>query len=325
MTDMFVVLMDEKVKSDVQAELRVLRRRGKKGKRGLAPHERDMFGYLMRRAVVHRAVEGSELDRLVMADRAVVEARSIMNMGRGNVGDDIDKTDRRSTWHTEAARILMKKLLEDARWLSIEETAATAAASILALRAGNCSEHADMVTVLAGPKLKRGQTAHVVESTERGHQWSELRVNGREPDPRDIVMDAWAEGPAVFRGDSEYARSVGPWMSSYHLDRRAANRVWKRMDELVDRIQSDDMQASIQESLTSLEEKNFSYNERWPLTSVMSEEFSAKTDERLNTLKSNEAGRMLLQITAAGVARQFKRNVKQAAAEAHRWLLPPED
>jgi hypothetical protein len=217
----------------------------------------------------------------------------------------------------------MKKLLAEARWLSIEETAATAAACALALRAGNCSEHADVVTVLAGVELRRGQTAHVIESTEVGHQWSELHLNGREPDPGDVVMDAWAKGPAVFREDSRYARDVRPWMSSYHLDRRKAEEVVERMTELADRIKSDDVQAIIQQKLTSLKEQNFRYAERWPSTPVTSDAFFDDTNARLVKLRRNEKGRMLQQIVAAGAARQLNRNVKQAAEEAHRWF-PPE-
>ena len=324
MTDMFVVLLDEKLKSDLQGELRALRRRGKQVKRRLPPHERDLFEYLIRRAVDHRAVEGRELNRVLQGHRAVVTARRLLKDGRGNVGDDIDKTGGESTWRTEAARAAMKKVKAEARWLGIEETAAIAAACSLELQAGNCSEHAEVVTVLAGVELRRGQTAHVIESTEAGHQWSELHLNGRQPDPGDVVMDAWAKGPAVFREDSRYARDVGPWMSSYHLDRRAADQVVERMTELADRIKSDDVQAIIQEKLTSLKEQNFRYVERWPSTSVMSDAFFDETNARLVALERNEKGRMLQQIVAAGAARQLKRSVKQAAEEAHRWLFPPE-
>jgi hypothetical protein len=323
MTDMFVVRFDAKLKSDLQGELRALRRRGKQVKRRLPPHERDLFEYLIRRAVDHRAVEGGELNRVLQGHRAVVTARRLLKYGRGNVGDDVDKTGGESTWRTEAARAAMKKLKAEARWLSIEETAAIAAACALALHAGNCSEHAEVVTVLAGVELRRGQTAHVMESTEAGHQWSELHVNGRQPDPGDVVMDAWAKGPAVFREDSRYARVVDQWMSAYHLDRRAADQVVERMAELMGRIHSDDVQAIIQEKMASLKEQNFRYAERWPSMSVMSNEFFDETNVRLVALELNEKGSLLKQIAAAGAARRLKRNVKQAAEEAHRWF-PPE-
>jgi hypothetical protein len=323
MTDMFVVLLDEKLKSDIQAELRTLRRRGKKGRRKLTARELPAFEYLMGRTADYRTIEGRELRRLDIGNDAIIRSRRHLYHGRGNGEAEVEATSSKNAMRADIARDLYDMLIREARWANVEEIAAIDLATALEMRAGNCAEFAALATAYAGFELPRGATAHVVEGKEEEHQWSELRVNGCAPGPDDVIMDPWAEGPAVLRQDSEFASNPEASVSSHHLDRRAAKQVLSRAHELLKLLSEPDWKRKKQERWAYYKARNFKYAQLRPPTPVIGEHFLRTVDQRLESVRSRPAGRMLQQIVAAGAARQLNRNVKQAAKEAHR-KFPPE-
>jgi hypothetical protein len=323
MTDMFVVLLDEKLKSDLQGELRALRRRGKKGRRRLNEREMLNFEYLMGRTADLRTIEGRELKRLIIGNDAIIQARRHLYHGRGNGKAEVEASKNENAIRSDVARDLYWELLGEARWANVEEIAAADVAAALEMRAGSCTEFAALATAYAGVELSRGETTHLIEGKEEDHTWSELRVNGCDPGADDVIMDPWADGMAVLRQDSAFGFDTTGIVSSHHLDRRAAKRVMGRALELLQRLGEPDMQKKKNDFWAGYKAKNYTYGGLRDPTPVIGAHFLRTVDERLRSLGSQPAGRVLQQIVAAGAARQLGRNVKQAAQEAHR-RFPPE-
>ncbi|HET9645930.1 MAG TPA: hypothetical protein VFP68_21825 [Burkholderiaceae bacterium] len=174
----------------------------------MIPEEMPLAGYLLARALDGRKVEGEDFERLRAANDSVREVRALLPFGRGNAREDIIASRGASTTRTEGGRNLKKPFV-----------AGRTAASIWA-GAGNCAEHAQLSALAHAARLNSQSDGMTVYYTNDrvDHSWAEALVRNPsrifdlcteppEPDDRDIVMDAWKDGPAVFSPDSATSRS----------------------------------------------------------------------------------------------------------------------
>ncbi|HVW50467.1 MAG TPA: hypothetical protein VHC91_08670 [Trinickia sp.] len=155
-----------------------------------------LAGYLLGRAVDGRPVPEHEVQRLRSAHESVVQTRQHLRWGRGNVRQDNAATGNESLARTYMAQDLAIGLAETER-LEFKNAPELAGAAMFA-EAGTCREHAVVALHLHASKLE-GSTDTVHLASRRGvnHAWSELRARRKREGV--IVMDPWAEGPAVGR------------------------------------------------------------------------------------------------------------------------------
>jgi len=173
-----------------------------------------LAGYLLARALdgrkveVHAVGEGDDFERLRRADESVREARALLPFGRGNVVADIHASGGQSTTRTEASRELRESAAAAAIWAG----------------AGNCGEHGILTATAHAARLhaKSMETINRYGNSRTDHCWAEAAVQPPltllgllseiwkpKPTDRDIVLDAWKDGPAVFGPDS--TRSPREW------------------------------------------------------------------------------------------------------------------
>lgn len=303
-----------------KAELLALREAAAQA-RGVAPEEEKLASYLAARTADRRPVEGPRLKDLRYANQTVNATRERLDAGRGNVSDDISRSANNSTHRTGAARDLAEELSSDD--CMPEESAQIGAAAAMLLRAGNCYEHAVVTTLMHGSPLVSPQTVHLVNAKKRDHVWSELRVDGNGASPGDIVMDAWAEGPAVLREDSEFASNPNAIQSKLGLDAHAAQRAASETKNRFDLIASnDEVRDFVEQALAGYQASDVSLSKKyvWPPTPATSAEFRERSQGRLDALRrANDTG-VLEQVILAGAARQLGSNVAQATKMADEWL-----
>lgn len=89
--------------------------------------------------------------------------------------------------------------------------------------------------MLHAPKLEAEETVHYVQHNLQAHDWSESRV----PDGhhKTIVMDPWAEGPAVLASDSRFWHDALLTQERLALNREDGYRVPNEMAENVQSLQ----------------------------------------------------------------------------------------
>ena len=74
------------------------------------------------------------------------------------------------------------------------------------VQGAHCAGYSAVATMLHAPKLEVEESVHYVQHNLQAHDWSESRV----PDGhhKSVVMDPWAEGPAVLAPDSRFAHDA---------------------------------------------------------------------------------------------------------------------
>ncbi|PLZ01933.1 hypothetical protein CY652_12920 [Burkholderia sp. WAC0059] len=197
----------------------------------------EQAGYLFIRAADGRHVEGRDLDMLDRAQTAVDQTRATLRYGRANVIGASDEAIRRHHALREATYPYLEEAFDFVESPDpIGSVTSIEAGAARFLDQGNCSEHAAIALVLAGRTMKDDETMfYATTRTKMDHGWAVISRNplhakhdtgnhgiaSRTPTPDDVVMDAWAEGPAVFAGDGTFSK---PDASTYErpTDRESA-------------------------------------------------------------------------------------------------------
>ena len=160
----------------------------------------------MARSLAGQPLEGPLLGDLHQADRAVRATRAQLDHGRGNV-----RADMRSTRHESTHRTLLGLGMAGGPPALSSLTTAHRAALSAAVRAGVCDGHSDVAAAIYAGHLRPGQALLLRSSFQLMHRWTEaLAVEQRSADsPSSVVMrsriviDAWANGPAVLLEDAQ--------------------------------------------------------------------------------------------------------------------------
>ncbi|TFW06304.1 hypothetical protein E4K72_10255 [Oxalobacteraceae bacterium OM1] len=161
--------------------------------------EAPLAGYLFGRALRGGVPQGATLTRLRLADRTRRQTQSLLWRGRGNVATDLARSSFDAFHRVHAARTVGA----DPEVLFEEEVALAIHAG-----AGNCEESGRVAAFMHVPRMRPDESVHLVQHAIESHAWAEVRHAGGRTAIDDVIIDAWAEGPAVLRADAAYAKRV---------------------------------------------------------------------------------------------------------------------
>jgi hypothetical protein len=145
--------------------------------------------------------------RLAAATQTLQETRLSLKYGRSNIKGEAD-----ASRTGNVARVLTSY---DMCYADGHSRGAGAA---LHLQAGDCDQNAWINTRMHAAKLEPGETVHTLTSVGM-HTWSEVHTATPPggPEAPNVVLDSWANGPAVRLQDSVWAHTEvhgnGPWES----------------------------------------------------------------------------------------------------------------
>jgi hypothetical protein len=285
--------------------------------RAIADKDIGLAAYLTSRATVHQTIDGEELRHLRKANDSVNRTRELLFHGRGNVTADLAKS-QEPYWRTLYVQIQTKINPRDPAFLG---------AMAVKMGAGNCGEHAWANTAVHGSKLDDGETVQTVYGANGlDHAWCETQLPGRDR----IIMDAWAEGPAVMAKDSTF---------SFRIDRRNviaslnqdggtkfAQRTQDHLNHLNARFDLDQDWAVFKEKM-QMADRKLNAEQSWEPTPVLHENFKFKVNSRQQSANAHAAllkegmdeehgitARLALgrELKAVGSARALGSNLRQA-------------
>jgi len=202
----------------------------------LAADELPLAAYLLTCELDGHPVAQPDVIRLRRANASVNETRALLRHGRGNTEDDVRATGRDSRWRTKAARKLKDELYRRTgeRWVDFGTQATHSAAAASVFGAGNCGEHASTTAVYHSRRLEEHETVHYVSGQRVGHAWAEARLPATAGDgDRAVVLDAWADGPAVLASDARFAKQREQVSSVLQFDRRSGRDARIATNDLV--------------------------------------------------------------------------------------------
>jgi hypothetical protein len=149
---------------------------------------------------------------LERADSAVQAVRKQIPM-RGNVQTDIDQTHGDAHHRAYATRTTVTANLR-ARLQKYDPSklpdgltsTILAAASAKITGAGNCEDFRAATLLEAGERLESGEQLVAVVNDAGDHTFVQMESKRRDGTTQVVVLDAWANGPAVLAQDCPYAQ-----------------------------------------------------------------------------------------------------------------------
>ncbi len=165
-------------------------------------------GYLLARQLNGCPVDPANTARLRQADEAALSAQDALPFGRGNVTE----SDRECQVRHLAAQFMHREFLRSGFQYGAEPVTSfyvQAAMTAKVYGVGVCDSYASIAALSYGAKAAAAggaadESLRLVSHAAQPHAWAEVHAPGGNPPT--IVMDAWARGPAVFSGDSRYAK-----------------------------------------------------------------------------------------------------------------------
>ncbi|MHA6884946.1 AVRPPHE avirulence protein [Ralstonia pseudosolanacearum] len=241
----------------------------------LTDGERQFGGYLMARDVDQRPVQGEPLDALRDANETLLQARRILKHGRGNVRVDIDATNGLSTRIAQGGRSIQESM-----WRAHPKPVVWAAIAMVA-GAGNCGEHADLATFLHAAKLKDGEAVDNVHIDDFDHFWAV--VHRAEPDlQRDIYIDPWGKGPALFAVDGMVTYRPGERHTKFGYDKASGEEAHADM-EMLETVLATRMRNGIGETMRRLgPDYRYPPDKVWGVTPIVARAFTDRVKAELS-------------------------------------------
>lgn len=295
---------------------------------GMRPHELQLAAYLLMKAATGSQVEGVMLSKLRLANDTVEEARTALWQGRGNVVDDIEKSNSHSTHLTKAGRQVVDAWKAHVRRLgsypSLKDYWQMSTAMAHFTAAGFCREHAGVTAHLHASKLTVSETVHIVASTSTDHCWAEWRIpdsrwvrmegeNGVDADGSltyRLNVDSWADGPACFAEDSSFGRFpeyVCEVLGYAAVEGQEA--AWNVQQLIQKAGASLTLQETIRSSIQHSRDTGYQISKRYAPTAVLASDFVRNAVARLAPHLSTE-------VRAVGVLRALGEPVRRAVAMA---------
>jgi hypothetical protein len=163
----------------------------------LQQHQINEAGYLTARASMGQPIDDTagDLRRLIDGNETTHDTRVLLSSGRGNVAKDNASTGGTSGQLADATRMAAATVTREN-----DNYSDVLAAAGLAVAAGSCGENARVAARLHAPKLQGQETVSKVRSTSFDHGWAEIDA----PHRPSVVMDPWANGPAMQAGDTAW-------------------------------------------------------------------------------------------------------------------------
>jgi hypothetical protein len=198
-----------------------------------------LAGYLYARASIRRTIDAQDAASLIDAQDTLTETRAILGKGRGNVIDDNLKTNFVAVGRSQAALVgqralqsVLQSRSNDPAGVRLSNTLpqeeitgltgdapgrVAAMGSYMALAAGSivnesgyCDAHAYVSLVQHAPKVGAREMLTIVGAySPFPHTWA--NVERRRGAGQQVILDSWAEGPAILAEDS---RRQGPHVAS---------------------------------------------------------------------------------------------------------------
>jgi uncharacterized protein (DUF2267 family) len=302
----------------------------------MAPEKIPHASYLLARRIDGRPLKGDDLERVSRGDDSLIETRLGLRLGRGNVDVDIERTGHENSRRVRVAREIVLDQLESGE---TNQPMAVAAAALF-VQAGNCMEHADAALALHAGRQTPDETAVVVEPVGIDHNFLELRTEGGRE--HDVVVDPWADGPAIMATDGQFSAPQMPNELARLPPAQAAQAV-ADLHHRMDQLHAQDG-GWMHSRLDELEREGFRYGGHvYPPMDVMSDEFLQRVRQGLDkTVKPGQAreanfadamsaavqtllgrhpkrdamGPVRNEIHAAGIARELGSGVANAAEDA---------
>ncbi|MBP4047298.1 RHS repeat-associated core domain-containing protein, partial [Chromobacterium violaceum] len=161
---------------------------------GMDAVDPTLAAYMAARSVMHRTIDGeSVVSGLNKSNSSVIQAREYLFHGRGNVTSDL-KESQEPFWRTIFGRNYTRK---------INGGLVSSTAVAIKMGAGNCGEHANVTMAVHAGKIVENETVMIVDGADDfDHSWSETELSSGDR----VIMDAWAEGPAVMAEDSNFSQ-----------------------------------------------------------------------------------------------------------------------
>ncbi|MBV8649801.1 hypothetical protein [Paludibacterium sp.] len=223
------------------------------GKQPLTKRERGLAAYLTLRASKGLALDGELLQRLREANRSVEETREALSHGRGNVRSDL-KMSLEPGWRV--------------RFIHSQPGNGWADRAALAMRmaAGNCDEHADVAMAMHAGKLAPGESVQSLGGKYVKHAWTETRL----ADGERIVIDAWAEGPAVLAADSHFSQQPDNRTEYLSLDPAQGRHFARQTQAALQRLNADTaLEQRWQAAKQHAQQENWRFKQLWAPTPVL--------------------------------------------------------
>ncbi|MBO9879650.1 XopE/AvrPphe family type III secretion system effector, partial [Xanthomonas sp. D-99] len=174
-------------------------RRGRFRQPTLQPHEVQQAAYQLGMRLNGRPIEdASHRQRLADATETVHETRLALHRGRGNVDSDLRLSNGRSATYSSLSYCLG------------ENDESLLAGSALAAGAGNCDHNAAINARRHAVRMENGGQMMTVRDYDQTHLYALYRPPGSaEAEESTVVLDSWADGPAVLLRDSHWAETYG--------------------------------------------------------------------------------------------------------------------
>ncbi|WP_267314586.1 XopE/AvrPphe family type III secretion system effector [Xanthomonas campestris] len=173
-------------------------RRAGTGHPTLQPHEVQQAAYQLGMRLNDRPIgDARDRQRLADATATVHETRLALHRGRGNVDSDLRLSNGRSATYSSLSYCLGEN---DENLL---------AGSALAAGAGNCDHNAAINTRRHAVRMEDGGQMMTVRDYEQSHLYALYQPPSSAEEESPVVLDSWADGPAVLLRDSHWAGTYG--------------------------------------------------------------------------------------------------------------------
>lgn len=266
-----------------------------------------LAGYLLARRLDRRPVLPEGIAVLGTADKAVSDARRALPFGRGNVDADIRQSIHESEMRVIAAQEMGDEMLKLGQPVVPDEEAnfvAISAATARAFGAGNCDEYAASAALSYGSRALAagrppGEEVHVVRHGIQEHKWAEA-YSGEAPP---VVMDAWAQGPAVFAEDSWFGKDRSLVGSTAAFDLPNAGLLDQVVETGVEEIKQagpDVLRAWLEKAQAIMADPREGRFAFWRPQPVLDDAFAERVRDRLQTNDHKKA--VQVELEAVGVA-----------------------
>jgi hypothetical protein len=154
--------------------------------------EQHLLGYLFARVLVNKKIEGPILHQLRAVNKSINEARSLAPLGRANVTIDIQKD------NTLPFRIFFGRRFILDQYPVNNYCAMFARGTYMGTMM--CDEGVAMSTYAHLKSNRLEADSELIGCNSGDHHWMEIKT----PYSTNIVMDPWANGPAILSEDRAF-------------------------------------------------------------------------------------------------------------------------
>ncbi|KPB44883.1 MULTISPECIES: XopE/AvrPphe family type III secretion system effector [Pseudomonas syringae group] len=205
----------------------------------LLPHEVQQAAYQLAMRLNGRPIDASDRQRLADATATMHETRLALHRGRGNVVSDLRLSNVRSATYSSLSYSLGEN---DENLL---------AGSALAAGAGNCDHNAAINTRRHADRMEDGGQMMTVRDYEHSHLYALYQPPNSAEAEESVVLDSWADGPAVLLRDSHWAETYGTSNVTERFDKSDAIDALARANAF--RAEVEDPQTALHANARELE------------------------------------------------------------------------